>query len=298
MKIIRKIGQVLIYLLTFYFIGRIFYQNYPSIKNGLGQINVFYLILAIFLFSLSFWILSIIWHRLINYFNKIKFSLSSYLYFKSQIIRYIPGNIWGLGARVIFFHKVGLKKTEAIFALIYESILLVFSGIVTYFIFRCNLTSPLLLDVVMAVIGLVLLIIIFNPKLYPRLVKLVHKQQELSQFSFNWLQSLAFTFFYLIYWLVCGLGFYFLIIAVTDFTASKLFIAIAVYAVSWVLGYISFITPSGLGVREFSLVWLLSQIITVPLATIIAVFGRIVFILGELLSLAVSFFLNSKSKEQ
>jgi uncharacterized membrane protein YbhN (UPF0104 family) len=288
MKAIKKIGQIIIYSLTIYFIGKIFYQNLPTIRNHLADLNFFYFLLAIILFSLSFWLLALAWHRLINHFAKINFSTASWLYFKSQILRYIPGNVWGLGARVYFFSQAGLQKSQSIFSLLYESVLLVFSGILTYFIFHFSLSPPVYLDVLMLIIGLILLISIIMPKLYQTPAKVFFKG-ELTPPLVSWSNALIFIFIYLIYWLICGLGFYFIIISLTEFSLAKLFSGLAIYAVSWVLGYISLITPSGLGVREFSTVWLLSSFITVPLATVAAILGRLVFTLGELISLSLSF---------
>ena len=54
------------------------------------------------------------------------------------------------------------------------------------------------------------------------------------------------------------------------------------YALAWVVGFLSFLTPSGLGVREGTLAYLLSHHLSPVTATLVALLARIWFLLGEL----------------
>ena len=71
-------------------------------------------------------------------------------------------------------------------------------------------------------------------------------------------------------------------------SASKTLLAgavpwlIAAFAAAYVLGYLSMLTPSGLGVREGVLVLLLEPLFPEPLPVVIALAARIWMTLGEL----------------
>jgi hypothetical protein len=55
-----------------------------------------------------------------------------------------------------------------------------------------------------------------------------------------------------------------------------------------VIGYLSLLTPSGLGVREGILALLLTEVFAAPLPTIIAIVARLWMVLAELLGAGVS----------
>jgi uncharacterized membrane protein YbhN (UPF0104 family) len=88
---------------------------------------------------------------------------------------------------------------------------------------------------------------------------------------------------------VAGGGFYLLVLALTlppaPFSLGALIIATGIYALSWDIGFLSFVTPSGLGFREGALALLLglSGVVSVPaLALAIAVVTRLVVTAAEL----------------
>lgn len=56
-------------------------------------------------------------------------------------------------------------------------------------------------------------------------------------------------------------------------------------AIAWVIGYISFITPSGLGVREGTLAALLALMYPMPVAIVASLLFRIVCTIGELIAI-------------
>jgi hypothetical protein len=55
-----------------------------------------------------------------------------------------------------------------------------------------------------------------------------------------------------------------------------------------VIGYLSLLTPSGLGVREGILALLLTEVFAAPLPTVIAIVARLWMVLAELLGAGVA----------
>lgn len=295
MKKWQKIAQIIIYLLVIFFILRIFFTYWSNIRLSLIKINISYILLSILCFSLSFLILSLVWYQIIKPLGKIRLIESLFIYYKSQIIRYIPGNIWGYGARIYFFKKVGFISTQIFFSFIYESFLLCFSSIFTYFIFRYFLAAPFYLDTSLAIIGFFILLVLINHKIFFLLFKIFRRDDIVYYISLK--RTAIYIIQYFFYWLLCGFGLYFIILAFTPLAFDKIWAIIIIYAAAWVIGYLSLITPSGLGVRELSLIFLLPKIVVHSLVGLLAVFSRLISIIGELLGLFIFYLLRWRMKK-
>ncbi|KKT27071.1 MAG: hypothetical protein UW12_C0023G0008 [Parcubacteria group bacterium GW2011_GWF1_43_9] len=276
----KRTGQIIIVLLSLYFIGRIFYNNWEDVSVSLTNIASGPLIISIIIFSLTFFLLSSLWHYLI-FGKRYGLATSNQLYLKANLLRYIPGNIWGIGARIIFFNHLGIAKAKLIFFLFYESVLMVLSGGLVFLIFSLFFNAPTYLIILALIMTLVLTILAFKPAFILRLVNLFGSTEiELGTNKNRIYYFLA----YIIYWLLSGMATYFLaqsILGVGNVSYVKFS---AIYIVSWLIGYLSIITPSGIGVRELTFTYLLSTMISQQEAGLIAIMSRLVFTVGELLS--------------
>ena len=95
--------------------------------------------------------------------------------------------------------------------------------------------------------------------------------------------------FYMFSWVVNGIGFYLLIKSFYATPLSLILPLTGAFAVSWIIGFLSLITPSGLGIREGILTFLLGFYFPLPIAIIISLVSRLWIILGELVGAGVSF---------
>jgi uncharacterized membrane protein YbhN (UPF0104 family) len=96
-------------------------------------------------------------------------------------------------------------------------------------------------------------------------------------------------------WVVAGLAFYVLLLALWPHTPlSALPICIGIYAIAWDIGFVSFITPSGLGFREGAVIGLFALALPLPgtLAAIIAVLSRLISTLAELICVSIAYLLG------
>jgi uncharacterized membrane protein YbhN (UPF0104 family) len=99
---------------------------------------------------------------------------------------------------------------------------------------------------------------------------------------------------YVAVWLIYGGSVYLLTASVYPVSLDALPTLTGMYALAWVLGFLSFITPSGLGVREGILSYMLSFVVPVPVAMLLALLLRVWMTAGELLSTAGAVWLKPK----
>jgi hypothetical protein len=93
---------------------------------------------------------------------------------------------------------------------------------------------------------------------------------------------------WIVAWLGRGVASFLLINSITFCAPSKLPVIVGIFAIAWVVGFVSVLTPSGLGVMEGSLTLLLSFYFPVYVAAIIALLTRVVRTAGDIVSAVIA----------
>jgi uncharacterized membrane protein YbhN (UPF0104 family) len=94
-------------------------------------------------------------------------------------------------------------------------------------------------------------------------------------------------------WIIAGCAFFILLRAIwPDTPFAILPICIGIYAVAWDIGFVSFITPSGLGFREAAITAIFAlafPLLPAGLSAIIALLSRLVSTAAELLCVSIAY---------
>lgn len=94
---------------------------------------------------------------------------------------------------------------------------------------------------------------------------------------------------YLLLWAFLGIAFFLFIKSLTLVSTSQLPVVTGTYAVAWSIGFLSIITPSGLGVREGILSLLLTSVLPPATAMLVALLSRLWTLGAELLLGGIAF---------
>lgn len=209
-------------------------------------------------------------------------------YFVSNIGRYIPGKIWQLLilTRLARSHGVGAVEGSTLFTI--NQLLVVLSGFL--FVFLLLFFDNGLVDKSLFTIPIILFSVIF---LFPRfLIKIVNF--FLSKFNFRAIKysitrkyAISIAGFVFISYFFTGVGFAFLVHGI-GLTTNDLCYLIAVYPLSYLIGYISLITPGGLGVRESAIMFFLKDYFPTEMTALLSVIALTWFVSVELLNGAVA----------
>ncbi|MGZ3495027.1 MAG: hypothetical protein ACXWM6_10665, partial [Thermodesulfobacteriota bacterium] len=135
---------------------------------------------------------------------------------------------------------------------------------------------------------LILLSLLGLAFLHPRVLQsvlnwvLMKWKREPISLSISYLQILLVLFVCILSWMVGGIGFYLFTASVYPVSLQYLLFLTGALAASSMLGLMAIFAPSGLGVREGALVYLLSFLMATPIAVIISVLTRIWMTLIEI----------------
>lgn len=296
-KLLKNILQWLVYLAVGFFIYSKL-NGHISDLWGFDFARPWWLLIAICFYTLnSFWN-AINWHRIMELSGE-DLSLIGQMdvYLRSYLLRFIPGNVVGILARGYFNQPNGVKMTKSLWGWFFENIVfLVIGGVIGSYILLVVDIDPLysitamillLLGALFGIFKLEWLEIIFDKFLMPRLPK--NEQLTDHTLAMGVSSRAIMVGRYLFSWVITSIAYLMVAYSITDITGVDIPVLVSIYAASWSIGYASFITPSGSGVREGVMLGLLTLYngFDVTTAVVIMIASRVVFILGELLAIGV-----------
>lgn len=274
MKRLLPILKIVVTLAALFFIVRAVVRNASALRAMTVDLHPWPVILALLCSVLTSVLISVLWTAVVRpgwpFDRRFNFA-----YAKANLIRYIPGNVLGLGARVLFANRLGIPKKDGSLSIAIEGILLMLTAGALSFLWLRPWLTPV------AIIGCLAVVWLLSRNFR-------HRSPVPPPRS-----AVAIATAYLGYGL--GLGIALFSLARASSVSIGFTTAIGVFSLAWFLGYASLLTPSGLGVREGTIVLFLAPMIgTVP-ATFLAIGSRLAIIVSEVLVCTLYWFLNQKT---
>ena len=212
------------------------------------------------------------------------------IWFLSNIIRYIPGNVWQFVGMTEMALQDGVPRAATLSSILIHQAISTAAGIVVaalYFAVADNSAWAATLRPFLFAVPLGLLLL--QPRLLEKILNwvLARLHQPLLHVTLTWRRTWYFLLRYFVVWFLMGLSFAALVRALTPLEPGMLPHLVASWAAAYVIGYLSMLTPSGLGVREGVLLLLLSGILPGSVAAVIAIIARLWMTVCELLGTAL-----------
>ena len=274
-------------IIALLFILRIITPNIKVVFENLSRINFAYLCFALLSFFTYFLLRSFLWKSIVDRKgNKLNFKKISYLWAFSELKRYIPGNVWSILARGTSSLEAGLDKKAIANALIIEVELIIIAGYILSLPFMLYFSWGTVFNILFLLLGIILILLfIFGSMIKIGKLSILFPGINYSENAKIFLISLV-TFF------MFGLGTFFAIVSLFYFDPNLIWIIVSLSVFSLLAGYVSLITPMGLGVREGVMTFYLSRFILTSSAGLVSIFSRIVLIISEIIFLLFVFCWN------
>ena len=285
-RLLKSIASFLLVVAIFFFLGRTLYKSYNEIAGLEFSINWPLAVFSIIFPIIFFLLMGYAWKICLSIFgSKISSWRGIYYWCKSQPGKYLPGTIWYALGRVHFLSKDNVSKQDAFASMILEMIFLADASLIlALLLLNSQITKIISLYLVIGMLFLGLI------SVHPKLINFIMaKFRKLDvRFKKDYHYILAILAFYLFIFFIPSLGFYML--ASSIYPRMDFYYVLGSFALSYFFGLIVVFSPGGLGVREGLLSLMLSSIMPLPLAIIIAFAARIWWTLAELASIAVSWY--------
>ena len=299
-KLLLRIGLPIVILVLFII----------QVKNDWHQLtshsfhwDPWLLALAFFGFMLQELSYGLIWRAvLMRLGSRLDLRIALRIYLASEFVRYIPGNVWHVLTRILWVGKYGVSRPVAFASMMIELVTKLAAGVMVFavsllFWHDFGAVGSLLHGTLVDVLGvgtILALFIVLHPRVLNGLMNFALRllKRNTVQLPVRYSDILLVTLAWCASWTVAGCAFYVLLLALwPGAPLVALPICIGIYALAWDIGFVSFITPSGLGFREGAIVALFALSLPLPtgLAPIIAILSRFVSTMAELVCVSLAY---------
>ncbi len=299
MKKYRKIISYSFVLLVSIVIARQIYSEKEVINSIKWNISLTGVVLFLGTFVLSYIGGLLSWQLLTRYLKiVISFADNSQIWVTSNLTRYLPGGIWQYPSRVILLTKKGQTKSRSSTAVVLEMIFLLgigaFVAATTLPYWQGDTIFNLLIPMVsfLAIIPLVIWYFLSREEMIFGIIGLLNKVGVGGNISRNDMKVdsskiLPFLAVSIIRFYLVGLSFYFLLNLMYPINITAIIPIIGIFTFSWLVGYVAFISPSGIGVRDGVLAILLSSYMPTLQIVSASIAFRVALIVLEVLVFAI-----------
>src|SRR6266702_3865255 len=287
-------------------------KNWQDLTSHSFQWNPWLLALAFLGFALQELSFGLIWKLVLARLgSQLDLRASLRIYLASEFVRYIPGNVWHVLTRILWVGKYGVSRPVAFASMTIELITKLAAGVLIFavsLVFWQNLgaVGTLLHGSLVIVLGVGIifaLLVGLHPSILNGLINLALRllKRDPVVLTLRYSDILLVTLAWCASWLIAGVAFYLLVLALWPGTPLvALPICIGIYALAWDIGFVSFITPSGLGFREGAIGLLFALALPLPtsIVAILAVLSRIVSTFAELVCVSLAYLSGGRQIRQ
>lgn len=283
--------KLFVVFISFYYLYRTIYPDLIKLKAfELNPRIILFIIAGFICYGLFFIVKTILWLKILKHLGaSVNYPAAAKIWFASQIIKYIPGKIWFIVSRVCFADQ-RMSRTQILIATFMETIFMLITPIIVFnlsdglqLLKLLNISNFIIIAILLStLLSLICLHPYFLQKIFNFFTRLFRSDSVLIPFQYK--KSLTLTIIYSLNWLLYGLANYFILTAFLAAWPEHFFQITAVFAIAYLLAFLSFITPGGVGVKEAIQVFLLTQM-SIPgtVAVAASVISRLIWNFYELL---------------
>ena len=267
-KRLQQIIGFIVALVILYFVIARFIKYWDDISMVLSKANWFMMLIGVLVMGSGVASITFIWQRAMKvmYDKSVPFYCGLTMIFLPNITRYIPGKFWFIFGIMYFAKKWKIDTASAFTVSFIAHLFFLISGVILG-ILLVGFGNFISIPIWMILILLIISVIILRPALIHKLLqialKFAGKQDEYSRMPVMKPSLIIFSIavgFGM--WLMMGLGIMICTKSVyPDFQWQNYLSITGAFSFSWIIGYISIITPAGLGVREGVMMYSLPSII-------------------------------------
>lgn len=296
--------QALFVVAVLFFLGRALLTQWSQIKAFPWHFRIAPLLLSIALQSAAIFFWATVWCHMVGRLlaHPMRWVDGVFIYIFSNLVKYIPGSIWGYASRIYLGADKGVDAINVGISTVWEMGIaivasLLLSGVTLFPYLRLidqRLLYPLLIVALLCFCGLV-------PPVSRWWMSLISNRKMVYRpFSLRWQDFWLYLSAALVTHVLVGTAFFFFVCSLTDVSPSSIWGLAGIWSFSATTGLVIVLAPYGIGVREGVLTWLLQIFVSPGAAVLVSLASRLWTICGELLAalLVLALLRTSKSERE
>lgn len=235
-----------------------------------------------------------VWGWILQFLNyRVKGTWAIRAYLKTNIAKYVPGNVWHYYGRIKSATAAGIPTSISTLSVLLEPLLMAAAALVLALVGNRQATWG------WQVLGLAIVLIAVHPAILNLGIKLVSKmkgkndesasQQKLKQYPlFPLLGELGFLG-------LRGAGFLLTVLALYPVNPNQILILLSAFSLAWLLGLVVPGAPGGIGVFEATAIALLSPVLSPGIVLSAVAVYRLISILAEAIGAGIAWIWEVKT---
>ncbi len=280
-----------------WYVGRMVIENITALEAGSQKLDLGWMAVHVLVMAVFIGLHAAGWKMLLGVFGpSATWRAAGRSFFLGGLGRYLPGRVGGLVGRVVVGENEGLLRGQVVATLCYEqaanSVIGLAALVVALVAGGAGLGSfrglGFFAGAAVAAAGVTILL---APGLLVRLLQTTRllRGGELIEANGPPSEKVAALMLLALGWVGYGVASFFLLRAVgLDVGLKQLALVSVVFVAAWAAGFLAFVVPAGLGVREATLCFLLGSAVPGSVAGLVAVLSRLSWILVEMVGVAVA----------
>ncbi len=279
-------GAVL--LLTGGVLGTMVLRAWPMLAAYHWEVRLWPLGLAVGAYPVALALAVYAWGQIVRHLGgELSFPQHFRIYALTLVAARLPGAPWHIAGRAALYKSLGISRRIILLASGLELVMVISAGAVTgLLILPLTQQNQQWLWVVL-LLAAIAGIVIVHPSVIRRVLQLLGRED--TEVKLSGRRLLLVLAVYVLDWAVGGVILYTLILTIYRLPLNQILWVIGAWGLSGATASIVLVVPSGLGVREITLSFLLGLIVPQGIAPLVAVLARIFFTAIELvMSLVVT----------
>ncbi len=283
----KRLAQIAVLVLTLGFLAAVVWRQWSTLQTYQWQVAPGWAILGIIALEMTWLFEAGTWNAILGGLGgHLRFGRAARAWFLSNLMRYIPGNIWQFVGMVEFAAGDGVPRTITLTSIVLHQVILTMTGLALaalYFAVAGYGQALAGLRPLLLVIPLGLLLL--QPRILERGLNaiLTVLKRPPVRITLTWAGIWLLILRYTVVWFAEGLSFAVLVRALVPIGWPAVPQLVAAWVAAYIAGYLSMLTPSGLGVREAAMVLLLAPALPASVAAVVAVAVRLFMVVAEIL---------------
>ena len=305
MKTLRQYIGYLIAGILLYFLINPFVETHRAVTGSFFSVEWFYLLC-------SFGVILFYWSAYLSPFatllrgltgKQVSFRDAFTLFHLANITRYLPGRIWGVVRLLSLSRRFGMSKTAVGSSLTgHVGVETALGGLIALSLLFSTQMRQIATTVLETFSGQTVLLTVVVMGCLAGVVFLI---PQLADHARQFLKTVVpllgnvrllgnVLTCHCLLWLCQGFAFFLFVRSFAAVQWADVGVLTACFAFAWVVGFLSFLTPGGLGIREGLLGVLLANYMPVTQATWVALLCRLWMLSAEMLLALIAFWIDRK----
>jgi uncharacterized membrane protein YbhN (UPF0104 family) len=261
------------------------YSSWEALLEFEWKIRYSWLVPSFLLFLVQILVIVWGWCSILNHLTiPIPFPKHVKIYCYTTLARRIPaGLLWQVAGRAYWYRQLNVPASTPVVASFIELQTIILTGL-PIGVLQIGAITALRPEYIMILFGLAVaaVAVLIQPNLLNRIRRFF--KRETLPINLSRRDSLGRAGIYVSIWLLSGTGLYIIVNLFYDLPPRMLPQIIGVWTLSSLVSYLTMLTPSGFGVKELSLAFLLGLYLPEPLPLVVALAIRALWTVYELIT--------------